>query len=121
MVKVSELIETVKELGRTYPGTIRGCIYFGPDGDPCCIIGTALHRHGITWKDLAALDYTGNDTINTSVHVRDLLEHYADELGIEVDVTPEEVEALWRVQIRQDERYPWGRAIEVLSEARSYA
>ena len=101
MIKVSDLIEDVKELAREHPDKTAECVYF-LEGEPCCIVGHALAKRGITAKDAIEGDY------NYGVAVTALPDYGVIEDDFRALVRLSEVQDL------QDYGKPWGEAIKVL-------
>lgn len=103
-IKASELLETVKAVGKEFPNELRNCIYF--DGDqPCCIVGLALSRHGVS-----GLPFHEDEDLNAATNVKELFTYHADELGLELD-DPDSLTTLQNVQYNQDHHYNWGEAV----------
>lgn len=117
-VKASDVLKTVKKLGKKHPDRSRPCQYVRENGKGCCIVGTALLKHGLDPQVFLA-----DDDLNGFTDVRRLFlgdiedetdEGYAAALGLEQDLSEAELEKLRRVQTLQDQGEPWGQAIAPL-------
>lgn len=94
---VAEVIRIAKESpDRVYGG--RYCAYV-LDGEPSCLVGRALWNLGLIDASIEGTERNG-ETID---YVADVLE---------LDITQEQSDYLYRVQERQDNNWTWGDAID---------
>lgn len=105
MIKASDILKTVKELGERFPDRRAGCQYFYRNGHPCCIVGHALRKHGLRMRDLPNFGVNGTG-LGAAIDSGDL--------PIEVDIDDLQLRRLCNVQMAQDEEKPWGEAIQEL-------
>lgn len=109
MILASDVLKTVKKLGNKHPKRQRDCIYVTSASQPCCIVGKALVKHGVDPKVFISVD-----GLNAATDVKELFLDYADDIGLENDLSMDELESLYKVQRAQDEGAPWGEAIKAL-------
>lgn len=111
-LKASELLKTVRQIGKESPSGSAGCRYFNYDGTPCCIVGHAIYYHGITVDYFEDHDSWEFDDLNEGSNVEELI----NRLGIENDLDAEQMSTLLEVQSRQDHGTPWGEAVLELGD-----
>lgn len=105
MIKASDILKTVKELGEKYPNRRAGNQYFHRNGHACCIIGHAFRAHGIRSRDFTH-EMNGRSIAN-------LLYRDGAKLGLDND-DDLAVLRLDRAQKAQDNEKPWGEDIQEL-------
>jgi hypothetical protein len=109
-VAVSDIIRNVEELAEKFPNKEAKCVYFHGNGRPSCIVGAALYKAGIKRKDLFH-DGVYNGDMNEGYGVAPEL---FTNLGITIDVDPDEIERLGMVQSAQDNGKTWAEAVKRL-------
>jgi len=111
-ITATDILEDVIELAKEDPYRVADCKYFDEyDGSPCCIVGHALARRGISANTLRSLgDF---ETLNMYTCAGPSFESdgILQILGIEVDDEYAR-EMLETIQIQQDTGLPWGKAVE---------
>lgn len=102
MIDLEEAQSRLRKLAAERPDYVYeqppgGCVYFGPDNTPSCIIGHALEDElrtvGVRW-----LDHRNEYGIHTLVGL--------------LDLAPAAIRYLSDVQVLQDDGVPWGLAVE---------
>lgn len=106
MTTATEILKTVKELAAASPDTLADCKYFNDDKTPCCVVGHALAKHGITAEAVEGRDPETGDRLNTLSVGCGLLAA----VGV-VEDSEEAVVELSRIQARQDRRLNWCNAV----------
>ena len=104
MIKASQIVKDVKELAAEHPNRKAGCKNFHANGRPCCIVGHALHKHGVRLKDLFGRGLNENGLVALKVYK-----------VIENDLSDQDWMKLQYVQNAQDKGRPWGEAIKELA------
>ncbi|EHB47630.1 hypothetical protein MycrhDRAFT_5756 [Mycolicibacterium rhodesiae JS60] len=112
MTTASELLNTVIELGTEQPDTKAKCRYFNPNATPCCIVGHAFEKHGITQQTLKEVPGVTYENLNrwSSIQASRIL----DLVGVDSD-DPAAVSKLGAIQLAQDTGSTWGEALTLVT------
>lgn len=111
-ITASTVLQNVLALAAEQPNTQASCVYFNDDGTPCCIVGSALARAG-----LSAKPFLEDDDLNQWTDAYCLFAYHGDELGLaSIDEDDEDgVAAMNRLKViqgKQDSGSPWGEAAQ---------
>ena len=116
MTTAAELIQEVRKVAEERPdfiysdqteSTLNLCSYFGraigdESGSPC-IVGQALKNLEVPMEGLRVVEHAGEDSDISTV---------LDRGDVAVDYSGSEAMWLAKVQMKQDEGFPWAYAVE---------
>ena len=105
---VADLRAIVAEKGEGYVYPNYSCVYFEPTGEPSCVVGQVMARHGVSREDLDSIAVRTR-WLNSSAAVRLFAE------GI-IDCEPEVRGLLMRAQDISDSHDMWGAILDLLPE-----
>jgi hypothetical protein len=92
--------------GGKHGGMGEDCVYFEPNGEPSCIIGHVLARHGVTLEDLRHDTEDLNEGSSVAQLIMDGL------LRLDGPYERDLRDFLQDVQAFQDRGVPWGPALD---------
>lgn len=111
MTTATQILETVVSLAKEAPYTRAECRYFNEDKTPCCIVGGAFEKHGITHDTFVEISERGERSYEDLNQWTGISCDIFGYVGVEVD-SQDALDKLAEIQIAQDTGSSWKEAVE---------